>query len=949
MAVRRRFRSRLRWPRARRRSGVEPAYDRLVRLWLPIAQPGGPPTRRTLRALLAPEAGCTRFEGRDGERGDLLRWCTEEDGPPVQVLVGPAGVGKTRLAVEVARALPEGWAAGVARPGTAAQIVPVAADCKRPVLIVVDDADTEPAADIATLLDHAADAPDQVRVLVVARTADALDARECAPLRAEGTDDDRRRVFADAVRAFAGLGADAVSPPWAERGCGPVGADGEPIGTTLVRAALAADDRERGPALRTADLDRLTAALLEGEKRRWAATAADPRWSFEGLAPDAQEEALLALLLQRPRRIDDAVAALRTLDRFRLATEEHVHDVATWAGHLYPGPVGGRWLDPQPEPVRCALYAAAFDRHRSLLMAALDRDAAAFLPIARAAAGHPPLAAALDALLGTIPLNATLEAAVGAGPPGLVLRDHLVAALAVCAPAAVDVERLIPRVDAPIWAPLRIALRRADIRHRRLTADDPVDAGDFNDTARDGRGALAVALTALGAAHASLGEHREALAPRREAVQIHRDLDAEPELAAALTDLGASLRSLGEHDSALATTREAVRRYRNLVAAGPDRHGGDLARALIDLAADLRSTGAHEDALEASREAVRRCRDVAAADPARHLPDLADALTGLGADLRACGAHRDALETSREAVRLYRDVVANAVGRRGPDLARALTDLGADLLTDGEHDEAVVACREAVRRFAELAATGTGTGDHLPDLARAHSVLGAALRESGDYQAGIAACRDAVRLYRELAAADPDRHTPDLARALTQLGIGLRASDEGLAVAWEAVQLARQLAAADPDRHAPDLARALAEIGTSLRGLGAQAEALIVTSEAVQMGRDLAAYNPARHVADLARALIGLSAGLRALGRRPEALAHEGEAVAWWWHLTQHRPGEFDEVYREAQRRHFHSFSLYDHDPDDLLTAESIARSRVLAYLAGVQAESAPEDELRTA
>src|SRR5690242_17415906 len=444
MAVRR-FRSPLRWPHARRRSRVEPAYDRLVRLWLPIAQPGGPPTRRTLRALLAPEAGQTRFEGRDGERADLLRWCTEEDGPPVRVLVGPAGVGKTRLAVEVARALPEGWAAGIARPGTAAQIVPVAADCRRPVLIVVDDADTEPAADIATLLDHAA-APDQVRVLLVTRTADALDARECTPLRAEATDDDRRRVFADAVRAFAGLGADAVSPPWAERGCGPVGVDGEPIGTTLVRAALAADDRDRGPALRTADLDRLTAELLEGEKRRWAATAADPRWSFDGLAPDAQEEALLALLLQRPRRIDDAVAALRTLDRFRLAAEEHVHDVATWAGHLYPGPVGGLWLDPQPEPVRCALYTAAVDRHRSLLVAALDRDAAALLPIARAAAGHPPLAAALDALLATIPLDAAVEAAVGAGPPGLVLCDHLVAALAVCAPAAVDVERLIPRV-----------------------------------------------------------------------------------------------------------------------------------------------------------------------------------------------------------------------------------------------------------------------------------------------------------------------------------------------------------------------------------------------------------------------------------------------------------------------------------------------------------------------
>src|SRR5690349_1784042 len=204
MAVRR-FRPRLRWPHARRRSGREPAYDRLVRLWLPIAQPGGPPTRRTLRTQLAPESGRTRFEGRDDERAGLLRWCTEEDGPAVRVLVGPAGVGKTRLAVELARALPEGWAAGIARPGTAAQIVPVAADCGRPVLIVVDDADTEPAPDIATLLDHAVAAPDRVRVLLVARTADAIDARVCTPLRAGGTDEDRRRVFADAVRAFADL------------------------------------------------------------------------------------------------------------------------------------------------------------------------------------------------------------------------------------------------------------------------------------------------------------------------------------------------------------------------------------------------------------------------------------------------------------------------------------------------------------------------------------------------------------------------------------------------------------------------------------------------------------------------------------------------------------------------------------------------------------------------
>ena len=183
MAVRR-FRPRLRWPHPRRRSAVDPAYDRLVRLWLPIAQPGGLPSRRTLRALLAPEASLTRFEGRDDARADLLRWCTEA-GAPVRVLVGPAGVGKTRLAVELARALPEEWAAGIARPGTTAQIVPAAAGCRRPVLIIVDDADTELAADIAALLEHAAAAPDRVRVLLVARHAEAIGGPAALP--ANGT------------------------------------------------------------------------------------------------------------------------------------------------------------------------------------------------------------------------------------------------------------------------------------------------------------------------------------------------------------------------------------------------------------------------------------------------------------------------------------------------------------------------------------------------------------------------------------------------------------------------------------------------------------------------------------------------------------------------------------------------------------------------------------------
>ena len=158
-----------------------------------------------------------------------------------------------------------------------------------------------------------------------------------------------------------------------------------------------------------------------------------------------------------------------------------------------------------------------------------------------------------------------------------------------------------------------------------------------------------------------------------------------------------------------------------------------------------------------------------------------------------------------------------------------------------------------------------------------------------------------------------------------------------------------ELAVLDPARYTPDLARSLTELGISLRARGAHADALAATGEAVELGRTLSVANPPRHIPDLTRSLIGLGASLRTFGRRPEAVLHEGEAVAWWWHLTQRCPGAFDERYRDAQRRYLRTFSPHEHSPDDVLTAELIARSQVQAYLDGTALPAqrgATEDEL---
>ena len=940
------------WLRARKRTRWDRAYDTLVRLWRPLttsaALPPVLPSPRTFAALLAPAAGLTRLEGRDAEKAELLAWCTDPTSVPVRVLAGVSGVGKSRLGVELAMALPNEWTAGVARPGKTAQVVAAAAavGARRPVLVVVDDADVVPAADILAVFHQAGVAQNRVRVLMLARDADAfgtvLDDQvpagtwESTTLHVIGVDYDRRRFFADAVRAFRGLPDEAPLPPWAVAESGPVGVDEEPMAITHARAALAvlADDPDDALAMRTADLERLADEIVVHEKRRW---------NTDRMEPDAQEEALLTLLVRDPHGIEDAVGSLRTHRRFRDRDEDALRDIANWARTLYPADadehIDERWLDARPEQLHGSLLALAIERHRSRVVEAVDDDPRVFLRIERAAARHPRRSELLRSLLAEVRLVPVIE--VAALGNALNLRADLVAALTNRAMTGAELERLLPITEAPRWSPVRVALRRAEVRHLRGLVSDNPDSGD--------RAVLARALCDLGGALRNAGAHDDALAPTREALELYRDLvGAHPDrhradLAAALTGLSASLRALGNNQAALCATREAVELYRDL---GAD-HTHDLARSLTDLGGVLRETGSTEDALTACREAVRLAQDLAATGPARHIPALAAALAAMGASLRELGPQDEARTVTREAVRLYRDVAANTTDRHSPDLARALADLGAVLRETGAPDEALAACREAVQRYQDLAATQRDR--HLSDLARSLTLLGATLRDVGAYKAGVTACIEAVRLHRELAAADPARYTPHLARALADLGISLRGRephDEGLAPGLEAVQLNRELAATDPARHTPDLARSLTDLGISLRGRAAHGEALAVTSEAVQLGRDLAAVHPARHTPELCRALISLGAGLRALGRRSDAVLYEGEAVAWWWHLSQQCPGAFDERYRDAQRRYFRTFSLCDHDPEDLLTAELVARSHVQGYVERVAAPQSAEDVL---
>jgi hypothetical protein len=109
-------------------------------------------------ALLDPQRQIIGFTGRKQELADLLAWCRAEK-PEVsaRLISGPAGVGKSRLALELRAELGSNWTCVQVADGQEAEAVTaVRATTPGRVLLVVDSAETR--ADLAPLLGDAAPA-----------------------------------------------------------------------------------------------------------------------------------------------------------------------------------------------------------------------------------------------------------------------------------------------------------------------------------------------------------------------------------------------------------------------------------------------------------------------------------------------------------------------------------------------------------------------------------------------------------------------------------------------------------------------------------------------------------------------------------------------------------------------------------------------------------------------
>ncbi|OIJ66022.1 hypothetical protein WN71_020345 [Streptomyces mangrovisoli] len=824
-------------------------------------------------ALLQASGAVVDFTGRTAERQRARRWRDAPGLLRVNLLHGPGGQGKTRLAMKIAQEWrAEGWIVLGAfhhRDRQAPPAFDVASDFERAagVLVVVDYAERWDTEDLLTLLGDTsvgAQRGVRVRVLLLARPSGvwwqnvAYRVERDFGVRAERfellpLEDDpavnREGLFCAAQSRFAEL-LDVPVPGTAHVPAGLGVREEYRLVLAVHMAALATVLATRHGVAPPTDPAEVSAFLLNRERDHWVSLR-HRREDPLAVTVDGMGQLVYVATLTGPLGYGDAKqavvqAGIESLQSPGAMVKDHArcYPAASPAGTvggpgtvlepLYPDRLGEDYLallthghhhpfaaDPWADDAPARLFAPAVEAGSAADVPVWTRRG--LLTLVEASARWPHLA---DTQLHPL-LRARPEFAVLAGGAAVVT---LAALPHVDLDVLEAIDALLPEGRSE-WAPAAAAIADRLLDRRLAAADDA------------------------------------------EGARIRADLSNR-------------LADVGRHERALVLAEEAFMAFHALAPRAPSAHLLDFAYAEGNYAVRLAQVGRIEDALARSNGAMLWLSILAAQDRALHLFDLALATRNHATWLADAGRHEEAVGWSESAVEMLRELATQRVGSLHIGHTRELfsavsvhagllvaTGLVADALTYSEL--ALAALRDLVR---------LDRSEFLPDLPVALNDHARLLEHAGSPLDTLVHSAESVEVLQELARLDPDVHLPDLAQGLAAHAVWL--SETGSAVeaaeaAGEAVAVRRVLADHDRHTHLPALVLVVSLLAVLLEEAGAAQEALVCSEEVVVLHRENARRDREPHsLADLVRALLSHASRLREAGGLDEALAYAQEATS---------------------------------------------------------------------
>ncbi|SET60600.1 Tetratricopeptide repeat-containing protein [Nitrosospira multiformis] len=455
-------------------------------------------------------------------------------------------------------------------------------------------------------------------------------------------------------------------------------------------------------------------------------------------------------------------------------------------------------------------------------------------------------------------------------------------------PLAIAVERVLlvhadlPQTQALHLRSLSLRLgetgeREASLRasQRAVAIYEQLAADNFSAYGPD----LASSLSSLSISLAEIGEREAGLQIIRRAVTIHEQLAQEnfavygSGLAMSLNNLSNHLAGSGARKESLQAIQAAAEIHERLAKENLAAFGPDLATSLHNLSNRLANNGESGAALDACLRAVEIREQLAQDNFAAHGYGLGTSLHSLANHLRGSGKHSAALQAIQQAVAIYEQLAKENFAAYGSDWAGGLTNLSVHLANNGEHSAALQAIQRAVAIYERLAQENSAV--HRPALALSLNNLSNRLAESGEHGAALQAIQRAIAIREQLAQENFAAYGSDLAMSLINLCTDLSNSGEwnaALQACLRAVEIYEQLAADNFAAYAPDLAGSLHILSIRLAESGERKRATHACLRGVEIYEQLAADNFAAHGPALAGALNILSSRLAESGEQKAGL-----------------------------------------------------------------------------